>query len=168
MPALTPTCVTAALELADQERVPCMGRSKSSDIDRFVGHRIKELRLRAGMTQQQLAKHLGVSNQQVHKMEKAIDRVSAGQLLAIARAFDVEVADLFDGCASDAPLNPLVRRETSQMLLAATHAFLKLGPKRRGRSFVWPGHWRRTDHFPDSEGGRRERWGCHTNPTSAS
>jgi transcriptional regulator with XRE-family HTH domain len=74
-----------------------MGRPRSSDIDRFLGHRIKQLRLGAGMTQQQVARQLGVSNQQVHKYEKGVSRFSAERLLAIARVFDVAVADLFDG-----------------------------------------------------------------------
>jgi transcriptional regulator with XRE-family HTH domain len=32
-----------------------MGRHRRSVIDRFLGHRLKELRLRVGMTQQQVA-----------------------------------------------------------------------------------------------------------------
>jgi hypothetical protein len=46
-----------------------------------------------------------------------------------AQAAAREVADLFDGYASDAPLDPLVGPETSQMLLAATHSSLELEPK---------------------------------------
>jgi DNA-binding XRE family transcriptional regulator len=40
-----------------------MSRAKTSDIDRFVAHRIKELRLCAGMAQHQVAQQLGVSYQ---------------------------------------------------------------------------------------------------------
>ena len=43
-----------------------MGRSPSSDADRFLGHKIKRLRLLSGMSQQQVAKQLGLSYQQVH------------------------------------------------------------------------------------------------------
>jgi transcriptional regulator with XRE-family HTH domain len=74
-----------------------MGRQRRSDIDHFLGHRIKQLRLWAGLTQQQLARQLGVSNQQVHKYEKGVSRFSAERLLALARVFEVAVGDLFDG-----------------------------------------------------------------------
>jgi transcriptional regulator with XRE-family HTH domain len=106
-----------------------MGAPRSSDIDRFLGHRIKQLRLGAGLTQQQIARQLGVSSQQVHKYEKGISRFSASRLLAIARIFDVAVGDLFDGYRSGAPLGPPLDPKTSQMLLNLTNAFLELQPK---------------------------------------
>jgi transcriptional regulator with XRE-family HTH domain len=106
-----------------------MGRHRSSEFDRLLGHRIMELRLLAGMTQQQVARQLGVSSQQVHKFEKGTDRVSAGQLLVIARSLDVVVADLFDGYDDGAPLDPLGNRKTSRMLLNVTRSFLELEPK---------------------------------------
>jgi transcriptional regulator with XRE-family HTH domain len=88
-----------------------------------------ELRLLAGMTQQQVARQLGVSSQQVHKFEKGTDRVSAGQLLVIARSLDVVVADLFDGYDDGAPLDPLGDTKSSRMLLNVTRSFLELEPK---------------------------------------
>ena len=78
-----------------------------------------------------MATQLGVSNQQVHKIEKGIDRVSAGRLLAIARVFDVAVGDLFDGYDSDAPVGPPLDPKTSRMLLDVTHSFLELEPKQK-------------------------------------
>jgi transcriptional regulator with XRE-family HTH domain len=106
-----------------------MGRHRSSEFDRLLGHRIMELRLLAGMTQQQVARQLGVSSQQVHKFEKGTDRVSAGQLLVIARSLDVVVADLFDGYDDGAPLDPLGDPKSSRMLLNVTRSFLELEPK---------------------------------------
>jgi transcriptional regulator with XRE-family HTH domain len=104
-----------------------MGRPRSSEFDRLLGHRIMELRLLAGMTQQQVARQLGVSPQQVHKFEKGTDQVSAGQLLVIARSFDVAVANLFDGWR--APLDPLGDPKGSRMLFNVTRSFLELEPK---------------------------------------
>jgi transcriptional regulator with XRE-family HTH domain len=69
-----------------------MSRVQSSDIDRFVAHRMKELRLCAGMTQRQVAKQLGISDQQMHKFENAKLRVSASQLLAVAGVFSIRFA----------------------------------------------------------------------------
>jgi transcriptional regulator with XRE-family HTH domain len=105
-----------------------MAKPRSSDIDRFLGHRIKQLRLVAHRTQQQVAEQLGVTYQQVHKFEKGINRFSAGQLFAVAQTFDARVADLFDGY-SGAPIDPLVDAETTQMLLNVTRSFLALEPK---------------------------------------
>jgi transcriptional regulator with XRE-family HTH domain len=108
-----------------------MGRSQGSDIDRFLGYRIKELRLLACMSQQQVAKQLGVSAQQMHKFEKGIDQVSAAQLLAIAESLDVAVGHLFDGYDEGVPLRPLVDPRTSRMLFNVTRSFLKLEPKQQ-------------------------------------
>jgi transcriptional regulator with XRE-family HTH domain len=108
-----------------------LGRRRSSDIDRFLGLKIKQLRLLAGMTQQHLAAQLGVSPQQVFKIERGIDRVSASQLLLIARFFEVPVAELFEGYDSRAPRDALGDAETSRMLLDLAHAFLQLEPNRQ-------------------------------------
>jgi transcriptional regulator with XRE-family HTH domain len=108
-----------------------ISRPRSSDIDRFLGHRIKQLRLLACTTQQHLAEQLDVSPQQVGKLETGIDRVSVGQLFVIARFLKVPVAELFDGYDRSAPRDPLVDAKTSQMLLDLTHVFLELEPRRR-------------------------------------
>jgi transcriptional regulator with XRE-family HTH domain len=104
---------------------------RRSDLDRFLGHRIKQLRLLACMSQQQVARQLGISNQQVHKYEKGINRFSAGRLLAIARVFDVAVTDLFEGYGSGAPLAQPLDPKTTQMLFNLTNSFLELEPKQR-------------------------------------
>jgi transcriptional regulator with XRE-family HTH domain len=108
-----------------------MARAQSSDIDRFLGSRIRRLRLMACVSQQQVAKRLGVSTQQMHKFEKGTDQVSAAQLLAIAQRLDVAVADLFHGYGNGAPLDPPVDPRTSRMLLNVTRSFLELEPKQQ-------------------------------------
>ena len=108
-----------------------MGRAQSSDIDRFLGSRIRKLRLMACVSQQQVAKQLGISTQQMHKFEKGIDQVSAAQLLAVAQSLDVAVGDLFDGYYSGAPLDPHVDPEISRMLFNVTRSFLELEPKQQ-------------------------------------
>jgi transcriptional regulator with XRE-family HTH domain len=106
-----------------------MAGPRSSDIDRFLGYKIKQLRLLSCMTQQQVAKQLGVSTQQVHKYEKGTSRFSAGRLLAIAQLFDVAVGDLFNGYERGAPLDPRLDLKTSRMLGDVVHSFLELAPK---------------------------------------
>jgi transcriptional regulator with XRE-family HTH domain len=89
------------------------------------------MRLMACVSQQQVAKRLGVSTQQMHKFEKGTDQVSAAQLLAIAQRLDVAVADLFHGYGNGAPLDPPVDPRTSRMLLNVTRSFVELEPKQQ-------------------------------------
>ena len=65
---------------------PKRGRSAAA-IDDHVGGRIRERRIMLGLTQQQLAEMIGVTYQQAHKYERGINRVSAGRLFQIARAY---------------------------------------------------------------------------------
>jgi transcriptional regulator with XRE-family HTH domain len=71
--------------------------SRTQDIDRHVGARIRERRIMLGLTQQQLADLIGVTYQQAHKYERGINRVSAGRLFEIARVLSVPVSYFFEG-----------------------------------------------------------------------
>ncbi|HVJ52486.1 MAG TPA: helix-turn-helix transcriptional regulator [Aliidongia sp.] len=71
--------------------------SRTQDIDRHVGARIRERRIMLGLTQQQLADLIGVTYQQAHKYERGINRISAGRLFEIARVLTVPVSEFFDG-----------------------------------------------------------------------
>lgn len=65
-------------------------------IDRRVAVRIRERRLRLGMTQLQLARCLGVAFQQAHKYERGLSRISAGRLFYIAAALDAPISYFFE------------------------------------------------------------------------
>jgi len=71
--------------------------SRTQDIDRHVGARIRERRIMLGLTQQQLADLIGVTYQQAHKYERGINRVSAGRLFEVSRVLSVPVAYFFEG-----------------------------------------------------------------------
>jgi len=64
-------------------------------IDLRVARRIRERRLRIGMTQQNLAAIIGVAFQQAHKYERGISRVTAGQLYHIAMALQAPITYFF-------------------------------------------------------------------------
>src|SRR6516162_9227930 len=66
--------------------------SRTQDIDRHVGARIRERRIMLGLTQQQLADLIGVTYQQAHKYERGINRVSAGRLFEVAQVLGVPVS----------------------------------------------------------------------------
>lgn len=80
---------------------PHRSTSRTQDIDRYVGARIRERRIMLGLTQQQLADLIGVTYQQAHKYERGINRVSAGRLFEVAQVLSVPVNYFFDGLEQD-------------------------------------------------------------------
>jgi transcriptional regulator with XRE-family HTH domain len=84
--------------------------TRTQDIDRHVGARIRERRVMLGLTQRQLADVIGVKYQQEHKYERNINRISAGRLFELARGLSVPVNYFFEGLdAQDGP--PASKRE---------------------------------------------------------
>jgi transcriptional regulator with XRE-family HTH domain len=70
-----------------------MDEWSSCEIDQFVGDRIEHRRMSIGMTQQRLAKHVGITCRQLSEYERGLSRPSARRILAIARVLNV-TADL--------------------------------------------------------------------------
>jgi transcriptional regulator with XRE-family HTH domain len=54
-----------------------------------------------GLTQKQLGELLGVSNQQVHKYEAGMNRVTVGRLFQVAQVFHVNVAYFYQDVHQD-------------------------------------------------------------------
>jgi transcriptional regulator with XRE-family HTH domain len=75
---------------------------RANAADRHVGARIRERRVMMGLSQQQLAKLIGVTYQQAHKYERGLNRISAGRLFEIGQVLGVPVSWFFDGLTSDA------------------------------------------------------------------
>ena len=70
---------------------------RASVADRQVGGRIRERRVMMGLSQQQLAKMIGVTYQQAHKYERGVNRISAGRLYEIATVLGVPISWFFEG-----------------------------------------------------------------------
>ena len=68
--------------------------------DVHIGHRIRELRLAAGMSQVALGVELGVSFQQAQKYESGANRISGSRIWDLCKVLRVEPNDLFDGLGS--------------------------------------------------------------------
>ncbi len=68
-----------------------------TDIDRHVGRRLREGRLSHGYSQDQLAKALKVTFQQVQKYETGRNRIGAGRLWEIACFLRVSPEYFFKG-----------------------------------------------------------------------
>lgn len=64
-------------------------------VDVYVGKRVRAARRSRGVSQQALAKRLGISYQQVQKYETATNRVSLSMLFEIAAALKVSYAYFF-------------------------------------------------------------------------
>lgn len=103
--------------------------------DTYIGERIKEGRLAAKMSQEQLGKKIGVTFQQIQKYEKGLNRVAGGRLPQIARTLDKPL-EFFFPATSDvrAKADPALTRfiSTKEGFQIATGWYL-LSPSVRGR-----------------------------------
>ena len=71
------------------------GTGVPDPIDVIVGRRIRARRLLLDMNQQELARKLGVTFQQVQKYESGANRVSASRLWEIAAVLNMPIAYFF-------------------------------------------------------------------------
>lgn len=75
------------------------GREKKeglNEVDVFVGQRLRELRMLAGLSQSDVASALGLTFQQLQKYERGFNRVSASRLYKLAQFFRVPVSVFFE------------------------------------------------------------------------
>ncbi|MBX6366786.1 MAG: helix-turn-helix transcriptional regulator [Rhodospirillales bacterium] len=107
---------------AERVRAAQARRSKDEvDIDRLVGARLRERRLLLGLSQQQLAKALGITFQQVQKYENGVNRISASRLWDISRRLEVPIEWFFGvsgakGRPVPSAVPDLMRRETIELV----------------------------------------------------
>ena len=94
---------------------------RANNADRHVGARIRERRVMMGLSQQQLARMIGVTYQQAHKYERGLNRISAGRLFDIAQVLGVPVSWFFDGLSAEA--DPLEVSPRQRMCLELARNF---------------------------------------------
>jgi len=97
---------------------------RASLVDHHVGARIRERRTMLGLSQQQLAKMIGVTYQQAHKYERGLNRISAGRLFEIAQVLDVPVSYFFEGLQPGAEAQPVSPRQRMFLELARNFALI--------------------------------------------
>lgn len=97
-------------------------------IDAYVGRRIRVRRKQRGLTQTALAKHIGVTFQQVQKYEHGTNRVASARLAAIAAVLEVPVGFFFPAENARELLSSLDELYSNQIAAAqaATEAATKL------------------------------------------
>lgn len=70
-------------------------------VDRHLGARVRFARTEKRLSQTLLGGQLGISFQQVQKYELGKDRISASQLMNIARVLDKDISFFFEDLASE-------------------------------------------------------------------
>jgi len=70
---------------------------RAHHIDVHAGTRVRMRRKALKISQQELAKHLNLTFQQVQKYERGSNRISASKLFEIAQVLQVPVAFFFEG-----------------------------------------------------------------------
>ena len=104
------------------------------EIDGIIGKHVRILRGSKKMSLADLGEWLGLTWQQVQKMEKGVNHISCGRLVAISRAFGVDVRDFFtalidanDNTPNYAPKHP--------RMINAVNADLSLDAYRLANAF---------------------------------
>jgi transcriptional regulator with XRE-family HTH domain len=97
---------------------------RASAADHHVGSRIRERRVMMGLSQQQLAKMIGVTYQQAHKYERGLNRISAGRLFEIAQVLNVPVSWFFEGLGESSETQEMSHRQRMCLELARNFALI--------------------------------------------
>src|SRR5271154_4879072 len=70
---------------------------KKQDVDTYVGKRLRLRRTMMGLSQEAIAKAVGITFQQVQKYEKGANAMNSKRLYEFAQFMHVPVAYFFDG-----------------------------------------------------------------------
>ena len=86
-------------------KTSAMPRTRPEDegphpVDTHVGAKVKSRRLMLGLSQEELAKSIGLTFQQVQKYERGTNRISVSRLIDIARALKTPLDYFTDGIAT--------------------------------------------------------------------
>jgi transcriptional regulator with XRE-family HTH domain len=74
---------------------------KNHAVDRHLGARVRFARIEKRISQGALGEQIGISFQQVQKYELGKDRISASQLMNIARILEKDIAFFFEDITPD-------------------------------------------------------------------
>ena len=91
-------------------------------VDIYVGRRLREARLLAGLNQAQLGQAIGVTFQAVQKYETGSNRISASRLFQAAKVLHRPIAFFFDEAQGDAPgETPALARDEIELIRHYRH-----------------------------------------------
>ena len=69
----------------------------ANNLDHEIGRRLRQSRLVENLTQEALAKRIGISFQQLQKYESGANRVSSSRLWTISQVLGLPITYFFDG-----------------------------------------------------------------------
>ena len=114
-----------------------MPRTKVSEngpnpVDTHVGGKVKIRRIMLGLSQEDLAKSIGLTFQQVQKYERGANRISVSRLVEISKALRAPIDYFLEGCAAIAkksalrgvsdnkqePLEPEIKKDSLELMRA--------------------------------------------------
>mgnify|MGYP006425132867 CR=1 FL=1 len=75
---------------------------RPNPVDVHVGQRLRQRRVLAGLSQEKLARMVGITFQQVQKYERGANRVVASRLYQLANVLDVPVSYFFEDMSEEA------------------------------------------------------------------
>ena len=93
------------------------------NVDTVAGVRIQELRLAQGLSRVQLAVKINVTHQQLEKYEKGKNRITAGRLMAIAKALGKPIAYFIDDADSEIEV---IASQHQRMAIEVSRNFMKI------------------------------------------
>lgn len=123
MPIQTESSTRAGSRGGMERGMEKMGQ-RANSADRHVGTRIRERRVMMGLSQQQLARMIGVTYQQAHKYERGLNRISAGRLFEISQVLGVPVSWFFEGLSAEADTHEISPRQRMCLELARNFALI--------------------------------------------
>jgi transcriptional regulator with XRE-family HTH domain len=127
---------------AHPAKVFVMANRSPTSLDKQIGTRVRVRRVMLRMSQQQLAKRLGITFQQVQKYEKGTNRIGAARLQQISQILQVAVSFFFkEFPAPEAKPECLPPSEVLNFLatadgLALTTAFMRIRDDRLRRCIL--------------------------------
>jgi transcriptional regulator with XRE-family HTH domain len=118
-----------------------MAKKGPDPIDKQVGARVRMRRLMLDMSQEKLAKGLGLTFQQVQKYEKGVNRIGASRMQHIATILEVPISFFFEELSAPGVKHDPRPTYVSDFLatadgLALTKAFMSIHDKRLRRCIV--------------------------------
>lgn len=78
-------------------------KGRASEIDTYIGCRLRYFRKLSGFTQDKLASEVNITFQQLQKYENGINRVSAARLYQFTKIFNMKTDAFFDGLEKGQP-----------------------------------------------------------------
>lgn len=93
--------------------------------DEHIGALIRVRRLMMGLTQQELAKGIGITYQQLHKYERGLNRISAGRLFDVAQILEIQPGWFFEGMLDKAEPDELPPRQRMHLELMRNFMLIK-------------------------------------------